>query len=1052
MAHKTVSKVIAALFAAVLVPGLLPQVSQAAENQMRFAGTWKYSEPEGTQTSPAIPAGALILNPPARTAYQFFPLEGIDTLIRIVDLDTFRIRHEVLLQVPLFTNRGAGIIEYIHALDEDENILYLPYIERSLFFGGLVAIDGGTGAVIRTMDRLEANDPTAAVEIRDDSPDGPEDVGVCTSAACLPQTIGAAPTPVAMEFVPSYISGSRSKILMLWTEPMAPGLEGNLYVSWATQWDAETGRQDFNYRIQSCTVKYPLDTQSRYPLTIFQARLGAGIYLGCHAQGQTGQVVRIRLDQNGQPSGEDAYPGPQSVVDVLADRMTDRLAFRISNPAGETYWVFSGESSNYTGIVAATLAQIPTVSGIDQTSGRLYVMAAATERGSQKQPAALVATDMRRAPVPQMTRYEDVFVPNADLALAVDTAHPSGFPRIFVHASETTEYKIIEDRVPISEDAELTDLDRFTTDVKEQEGVTSANFTGTGHAYGVRTLMAGGVLGAVPIGVNVSGATLRVVANYSQSPCSTPDREFALGSIPFASLATNLTSAEAAAATTDSGTIADVREPSGRCHPYPLPAALDEPPRFLPEDEDRDGQSQGDEILGTEWPFFKAQCSGEGTDEKTTTLRPADRDPVPAQTGVGGQDQTQTGTELDPVLASPRDTSQPLEDNNAKVHCGQLESRVDADAVAGALIVDDLPPGVDSLEVGSVGSFTRLYRDEDRGLVAQTVAYARDIAIGDRISIDIAYSKAEAWAAGRPGTAGTSLERRVCGVSIPEISGRYSVIPIDSPAGDLPPDPDPVEVGDPLYDATQGIQNPVDGGDGISYPIGTVDPLNYGDDDQNIDGAIKACSETPEQASAANGTPLGSRPFLEIMNRVLGARGKASIPEPDRELRQGSPGGYLASIQKDRFQQIGSRSVSNDGSTQVPAFEIQFYGDDPTLGRGRQLFQFAGVDASVTYGIFLLNPNFPETPTDTFGDDLPPWDMTDDLISITGGPDLPPTFEEPAPPSPPTTIVTPITYIFRGAVFLSRSWQDAGLAASVLLLLVGPAVLLGRRRGLRSLT
>lgn len=1046
MGNKSGIRLVAvALAAAALIVPVVPTLAAASEPS--FAQEWRYTPPANVRNGSAIPPGSLILNSSARTGFQFFETESRSTIVRIIDLDDYRIRFEVSFdEKPITARYSAGYMQYHHALDEEKNELYIPYTEQNLFFAGVLVIDGNTGEISRRLTRLSANDPTRAVDLRRTPPAGPEDVGVCTSASCLPQTIGLSPTVDALEFTPSYVSGSKPKVLMLWTEPMAPGLEGVMYVSWVTQWDAETGRQDFSYRVQSCSTAYPIGGQSAYPLTIFQARLGAGIYVGCNAPGSTGQVVRIRLDANGLPNGEDAYPGPQNVIDAFGDRQTDRLIFRVSVPEGETYWVFNGISSNYTGVVAATLSQVRTRTAIDPASGRLYVMAADSQRGRQSQPAAFLMTDLRRNPVPQMTRYPDLFLDGIDTAPVVDAGRPSGLRRIIFHRQGRDVYDIIEDPLPVSEDPLLTDVDRFTVDVEEAPGTTAANFTGTGHAYGLRVLMAGGLRAAVPNGATYSGLTIRnVTAPQFQSPCLNQDREIAVGSVPFTNLAGNLASAEAAAATTEAGTIGDAREPTGRCHPTVIPGAVGEPPRVLPEDADRDGQSQADETLGTEWPFRKAQCSGQGQDEQVTTLKPLDRDPVPNE--FGGP---QSGSPADDKLGAPRETALRLEDNRASVRCGQLEERTDADATAAAIKAIGLPPGVDSIDIGSVGSFSRIVRIQDLGLVSETVAYVRDVSIGGRISIDLAYSRARAWAAGRPGTAGTSLERRVCGVAIPEISGRYSVIPIDSPGGDLPPDPEPIPAGDPAYDATRGTQNPVDGGDGVSYPIGNVDPLSYGDDDQNIDGAIKACSEVPEQASAASGTPLGSQPFLEVMNRVLGARGKASIPEPDRELRQGSPGGYLASIQKDRYQQIGSRTVSNDGSTQVPAFEIQLYNDDPQTGRGRQLFQFAGVDASVTYGIYLLNPEYPSTSTDTPGDDLPPWDITDDLIDFTGGPELPPIYQPPTT-TPPVPGFMPTTYLYRGAVFLSRSWQDAGLAASVLILLAGPAILLGRRRGLRSL-
>jgi hypothetical protein len=1056
--NRVFALLIAAVFA-ILAAG--PTTAAERSSGMRVVDRWTYDSPADADPNAGIVPGSLILNSEKRRAFQIFKLTGVRTLIRIIDLDTMKTLAEHVHSINFATSRGYKLTQYMHGLDPDTNTLYLPFNNSSGLFDGVAVIDGTTAKEVARFSRTAALDPSRMVTLSETPPNGADDVALCTSQACQPQTFGVAPTVTGMEFIPSFVSGSKPKLLMLWADAAVATTDGNVFLAWATQWDATTGKQDFSYRIQACSVRLPSGSASQYALSIFQARLGAGIYVGCNGPGATGQVVRIRLDGNGQPSGEDTYPGPQSVQDVFADRLTDRLIFRVVTFTGESYWVFNGGASTYAGVVGATLNNALTRTGVDELNGRLYIMAPSSSRGNETQQAALLTSDFRRSPAPQVTLHPDVFLPNVDLQLLVDTHHPSGKPRIFAHISETNYYEIIEDSNPPSFDEPLTNLDRFTVDAAEEEGVTDANYTGTGHGYGLRALLAGGFQGAVPVGADASGVTLRYLASQQKSPCATPDREIRMGSVPFATLANNLASAESSAASTEPGTISDLREPTGRCHPHPSA------PRALPEDDDSDGQSNADEIAGSEWPFFAAVCSGDSQDERVTTLRPLDRRPVPENaqttpiTGTPADGATPdqlpvpenlptTGTPADGVVRQPRQTPVTLEDNRASVDCRLSEANATATANGGALDVQDLPPGVDSLSVGAVGSFTDLRRGDGGGLIAETISYARNISIGERISIDVAYSRAVAFAGGRPGTAGTILERRICGVSIPEIKGRYSVIPIDTPAGRYPPDPDPVPVGDPLYDATQGTTLP-DGSDGVSYPIGNVDPLNDSTDDQNIDGAVAACAEAP--VSQANATPLGQRPFLEALNRVLGARGRAYIPDPDPELRQGSPGGYLASIQKDRFQQIGARAVSNDASTQVPALEIQLYNDDPYFGRGRQLFQFAGVDASVTYGIYLLSPDL-TTPVDDPNDDLPPFDVTDDLPPLTGGPTLPPIDSglPPTPTAPPATgVFAPVTYVYRGVSFLARSWQDAALAGSVLIMLAGPLVLLARRRALRTL-
>lgn len=1041
----------------------------AAEAGITVAGRWTYAVPDNLDASANIPAGSLILNPEARRAFQIFELEGQRTLIRLLDLDSLRtIRETTVPQLFTSARSSAAITQYIHGIDTETNDLFLPFQDQRGFFGGVARIDGATGEIAKRYARTDALDPTRMVTLSETPPNGQEDVALCTSAACQPQTFGVQPIINGMEFIPSYVSGGKPKILMLWSEGSIPTLDGNVFVVWATQWDVETGRQDFNYRVQGCTAKLPLGSASQYAMPIFQARLGAGIYVGCNGAGFTGVVVRIRLNANGQPDGEDTYPGPQAVLDTFGDRNTDRLLFRVSTFTGEAYWVFSGGASTYTGVIGATLTNtVVTWAGVDEADGRLYVMVPRNSRGDQVQESALVTSDFRRSPAPQVTAYPGAYIPNVDMQLQVDTAHPSGHNRIFVHARDTTSYVILDDPVPPSFDEPLTDIDRFTVDHEEQEGVTAANFTGTGHAYGLRGLLAGGVQGMVPPVTDVSGINGRFLVSQTGSPCQTPDREIRLGSIPYTTLANNLASAEAAAASSEPGTVADLREPTGRCHPTPNQGSI---PRVMPEDDDDDGQSNADEMAGTEWPFFAAQCSGDGESTNVTTVKPLDRRPTPdqlrrpqdhpavpaeAREAAGDAAVPATGTPADGIIDAPRQTPLRLDDNRAEVVCDQTGAVLDAEAVSAALEVDEsvMPADLGAMTVAGVGGFNRLWRDPQRGLVSETIAYARGINIGDEVSIDVAYSRAVAFAGGRPGTAGTILERRICGVSIPRIGGQYSVIPIDAPVdtplGDVPPDPDPVPVGDPLYDLTEDVQNPTDGSQGVSYPIGNVDPYNHSSDDQNVDGAVAACAEAP--VSQANGTPLGTRPFLEALNRVLGSRGRAYIPEPDPELRQGSPGGYLASLQKDRFQQIGARAVSNDGSTQVPALEIQIFNDDPTYGRGRQLFQFAGVDASVTYGIYLLNPDF-TTDFDDPGDDLPDFDITDDLPPYTGGPTIPPLGPSAPPSSPPATgVFAPVTYVYRGVTFLARNWKDAVLAGAVMLLLAAPLVLLGRRRSLRTL-
>lgn len=94
------------------------------------------------------------------------------------------------------------------------------------------------------------------------------------------------------------------------------------------------------------------------------------------------------------------------------------------------------------------------------------------------------------------------------------------------------------------------------------------------------------------------------------------------------------------------------------------------------------------------------------------------------------------------------------------------------------------------------------------------------------------------------------------------------------------------------------------------------------------------------------------------INRALGGRAQVRLRQPDPELAAGSPGGFQAAIQRNRLELFTDSKISRDLSTAVPGLELLFYRDDPVRGAGRQIFQFAGVQASTSYGIFcLLGPS-----------------------------------------------------------------------------------------------
>lgn len=1003
--------------------------SSAGLEQVHQVGSWKMDIPRNGTISDST--GSLILNPATRTGFQLFEMDNAEFFrLRIFDLDTLKTRFELPLGVRIYPARPLPAA-YTHALDTDNNRLYLPFQgPPGNLWQGLIVIDGNTGKIVRRFERLQANDPTAVLTLDEEGNARP-----CTSASCQPQAFGGAPSLEAMDFVPSFIAGGLPKILMLWSEQNLPGVAQNANVSWLAQWDADTGRQDYAYRMAACQNRaMPSTTSSTLPLTVFQARIGAGIYLGCSASGGTGQVVRITLDTNGRPSTEESFPGPNNVADIVADVEDDRIIFRVVNEEGESYWVFNGQASAYSGVIGSTVAAAATALGVDPDNGRLYVMTPPTVAGRQSSVGGLLMSDIRRAPAPQGLAFPQ-FADKGFQRIAVDPRAAGGTRRLFVLPPSSRTFMILQDDVAITEDPQLNDLDRFTTDVDEQAGVTDVNFTSTGHAYGVRTLLTGGLEGVPPAGPDTNGVRIgRYAPRLFGSPCGAGDRVLVVGSVPQAQYSNNIFAARAIATETDAGSRTDVGEPTGRCWPYPrgfpvvsdpfftvfresFPRPLDGDQRHaddvedatMPDGEEGTGRSDADELVGNDLPFGPAECSTEGEAKSKTTLQPIDRRGVPKEY---------------------RDTAQDMQGYRAEVFCTPSKGKVTALADAAAFeqtnipgLGPDLTPGF--IRVADVSSIVELFRDPKRGLVSRTTAYARGINISDRIFIDLAITRAEAAAAGRTGSAGTTFFRQLCGVRIPEaqIHGDY----VDQ-------DADPVHVGDPVDDATKPIDDPNDDTEIAGGDLGDVDPLDRDSDNVDVNGISQEFCGDPGVAQA------GTQPVIDAINRVLGSRGKASSPSPDPELRQGSPGGYLASIQKDRLQQVGSRSVNQDDSTQVPALELIIFNDDPTLGRGRQIYQFAGVDSSVSYGIYLLNPD--EVFEDFEGDLV---DYTEPGFTEAYFPPPPPSYAAPAAPR----ARGPITFLFQSASILLRSPRDAVLGAAIWMILFAPFQMMSRRRALR---
>lgn len=102
--------------------------------------------------------------------------------------------------------------------------------------------------------------------------------------------------------------------------------------------------------------------------------------------------------------------------------------------------------------------------------------------------------------------------------------------------------------------------------------------------------------------------------------------------------------------------------------------------------------------------------------------------------------------------------------------------------------------------------------------------------------------------------------------------------------------------------------------------------------------------------------------FVAGLGRALGNNAKVALREPEPVLARGSENGFIAAVQKPDGERFADMVLNNDLlQTVVPVLEFTRYAPTnpslhvpKTVVRGRQVYQFAGVEVSSSYGITCL--------------------------------------------------------------------------------------------------
>ncbi|HWH31382.1 MAG TPA: SpaA isopeptide-forming pilin-related protein [Egibacteraceae bacterium] len=230
--------------------------------------------------------------------------------------------------------------------------------------------------------------------------------------------------------------------------------------------------------------------------------------------------------------------------------------------------------------------------------------------------------------------------------------------------------------------------------------------------------------------------------------------------------------------------------------------------------------------------------------------------------------------------------------------------------------------------VGEASSRFTVYRDPGRGVVSRVESIARAVNVPGAFSIDVVRSVAESWANGR---------RQ----------------PVD--AKDRPADYDPNcdlerSAGTCFVRQIMGVRSP-----------------HY------------SCTQCSDQ-----------RALVEGLNSAFGSQGTVQLRRPEARLAKGAENGFAAAVKKPDAEQFADLVLNNDLlQTVLPGLEIVRYAQPNRLygggQRGRQIYQFAGVEVSSSYGISCLLTYDAETNTCDVAKE-PPGSLTITLANGKGEP------------------------------------------------------------------
>ncbi|MHB8572004.1 MAG: hypothetical protein ACYDAY_03470 [Candidatus Dormibacteria bacterium] len=483
----------------------------------------------------AAAPGRFVLDSSLRRGYDYYRTNAGAPMVQPYDLDSMR-----PLSAPLDISAGSGIY------DGPQGLIKVP----------AGAVDEASHRVFLSLFDQQT-DETPEVAVLTEHPSGPPDLHVFSLGDTAVAPAGTAAQGSAVEGF-FYFAQEKTLYVLLQLKTADAGSGGHAYdrvqvIALDASGSALKGL--WSYEIDNCNLA------SHATNTGFgRSHHENAMYLPCNEQvnadassasASSGAPFALRIDMPNPKDATTFQKSQYSIVgayqDSVFDPELDRLHMLYQTGANSGVWTFDGQHRQFINN-ASTGENGTSPHGIDVSTGRLYI-------GSSHY---LNVLDGRPTPPGQGLSFTQYGLGNnlADTMIEVDTLKRHVFyPE---HDAKGFFWLVLQDSVPLAQQARVTNPDALTSQVQEDPRTTESNFAAQGSSYGFEALFVGGYTATVD---NACGAT-QCNANNG-NPLAHGARDIRMGDVDTVELSNDEAVAHALGAEADDATKSDFLNHTG---------------------------------------------------------------------------------------------------------------------------------------------------------------------------------------------------------------------------------------------------------------------------------------------------------------------------------------------------------------------------------------------------------------------------------------------------------------------------------------------------------